>query len=254
MVNPILSPMATALRLPGANTITRLRVYDTVGPDGQRGGTPHFHLMCSETYFVLEGSGAVELIDGAGFARVALEPYSALVFSPGTIHRLINPNGDLLILVLMANAGLPERGDNVVCFPDEFLSDDARFAQAMKINSPEEAYRRKDRGIEGFLTLKAAFEQSVESGRAALRRIYQHAAARTAGQRAEWADVVRQGALAQTKQSLDHLSDLADKDIGYLFDARHALIHANESPKLGFCGHLSQYPDPATLDLEGTQQ
>ncbi len=254
MVNPILSPIAAALRLPGANTITRLKVYDTVGPDGQRGGTPHLHLMCSEMYFVLAGSGAVEMIDGSGFSRVALEPYAALVFSPGTIHRLINPDGDLLILVLMANAGLPERGDNVVCFPEEFLSDDVQFNAAMKISTPEDAYRRKDRGVEGFLALKTAFEQSAEAGRAALRRVYEQAAARTEGKRAEWAEVVINGAQAQAEQSLDHLHDLAGPNIEYLFDARHALIHANEPIRLGFCGHLSQYPDPATLDLEGTRQ
>ena len=254
MVNPSLSPTIPALRLPGANAITRLRVYDTVGPDGQRGGTPHVHLMCSEMYFVLAGSGAVEMIDGSGFSRVEMEPHAALVFGPGTIHRLINPDGDLLILVMMANAGLPERGDNVVCFPDEFLSDDARFAEAMKIDGLEAAYRRRDRGVQGFLALKDAFEQSAEIGRAALRRVYEQAAARTAHKRGAWADVVNQGALAQARQSLDQIKSLDAQNIDALFDARHALIHANELTKPGFCGHLNQYPDPATLDLEGTRQ
>lgn len=90
-----------ALRMPGATLVTRLKVYDTVTPDGQIGGTPHIHFMCTEMYFVLSGSGAVELLDMNGFSKVDLRPHSALIFSPGTIHRLINPNGDLEILVIM---------------------------------------------------------------------------------------------------------------------------------------------------------
>ena len=39
------------LRMPGATLMTRLKVYDTVTPDSQRGGTPHVHLLCTEMYF-----------------------------------------------------------------------------------------------------------------------------------------------------------------------------------------------------------
>ncbi|MFN8418157.1 MAG: cupin domain-containing protein [Anaerolineae bacterium] len=118
--------------------MTRLKVYDTETPDGQYGGTPHFHFMCTEMYFVVAGSGHVELIDHNGFSRVDLYPHSALIFSPGTIHRLINPNRDLELLVVMQNSGLPERGDNVVCFGEEWMADDAKFAEAMKVSSFEE--------------------------------------------------------------------------------------------------------------------
>src|SRR5262249_53517259 len=57
------------LRMPGATLLTRLKVYNSVAPDGQSGGTPHCHLACSELYFVLQGMGAVDLIDSDGFRR-----------------------------------------------------------------------------------------------------------------------------------------------------------------------------------------
>ncbi|HEX2620732.1 MAG TPA: hypothetical protein VHL11_11300, partial [Phototrophicaceae bacterium] len=98
------------VHMPGAILMTRLKVYDTPTPDGQIGGTPHLHLLCSEMYLGLAGSGAVELLDKDGFSQVELQQYQTLLFTPGTIHRLINPNRDLEILVIMQNSGLPERG------------------------------------------------------------------------------------------------------------------------------------------------
>jgi mannose-6-phosphate isomerase-like protein (cupin superfamily) len=242
------------LRMPGATLVTRLKVYDTVTPDGQRGGTPHIHLMCTEMYYVLSGSGAVELLDMKGFSRVEVGPDSALVFSPGTIHRLINPNGDLLVLVVMQNSGLPERGDNVVSFSDEWMADDARYTEAMTIQSVEDAHQRRDRGVEGFLQLKAAFDQDAESGRRALGHFYEMAAARTANLRAEWARIIKEGALAAAQISLDHLAALEDNQTDFLADAGHHLVNPGDFSKLGFCGELNRYFDPATLGLEGITQ
>lgn len=254
MNRPIATPSPSALRMPGATLVTRLKVYDTPAPDGQRGGTPHFHFLCTEMYFVLSGSGAVEIIDYQGFSRVELAPHSALIFSPGTIHRLINPNGDLELLVIMQNSGLPERGDNVVCFTPEWLADDVRFAEAMTANTLEEAYLRRDRGVVGFLQLKAAFERGLATGRETLENCYHLAAARTAALHEKWGPVVKDGALAEAQASLAHLSSLADGQIDYLFNARHHLIHAGDYSKPGFCGQLNRYFDPATLSLEGIAQ
>lgn len=236
------------LRMPGATLMTRLKVYDTITPDGQRGGTPHFHFLCTELYFVLNGTGAVEIIDQTGFSCVPLLPHSALVFTPGTIHRLINPNGDLEILVIMQNSGLPERGDNVVCFPSEYLRDDNTFAQAMRVQTVEEAYLRRDRGVEGFLQLKAAFEQSPEEGRTSLTHFYAAAAARTAHLHAEWQHIITSGALAEAQTSLQHLHHLTQQRSDYLLAAQHQLIHARDYDKPGFCGHLNRYFDRFSLE------
>jgi mannose-6-phosphate isomerase-like protein (cupin superfamily) len=238
------------LQMPGGILMSRLKVYDSAAPDGQRGGTPHVHLVCTELYLVLAGSGAVEMIDASGVTRAELAAGDALVFSPGTVHRLINPNGDLDILVLMQNSGLPERGDNVVCFPDDRLADDATYAAAMRVTTLDEAYRRRDLGVEGFCALASAFATSEAAGRAALRRFYALAEARTQTRRDDWAALVESGpgeALAVSRAALAHLSQ---QDTAYLMAAEHRLLRPGQTA-LGFCGHLNRYFDPATLALEG---
>ncbi|MBX3066413.1 MAG: cupin domain-containing protein [Anaerolineae bacterium] len=257
MTDQTLTPINAAvapLRMPGATLVTRLKVYDTETPDGQYGGTPHFHFMCTEMYFVVAGSGHVELIDHNGFSRVDLYPHSALIFSPGTIHRLINPNRDLELLVVMQNSGLPERGDNVVCFGEEWMADDAKFAEAMKVSSFEEAYVRRDRGVEGFLQIKAAFERGEEEGRQALQHFYDLAADRTRNLRANWRSIVENGAQAEVNASLDHLAALDAGSTDFLANSQQYLIHAGEYNKPGFCGKLNRYFDPATLSPEGVKQ
>jgi mannose-6-phosphate isomerase-like protein (cupin superfamily) len=244
----------TLLRMPGAILMTRLKVYDTVTPDGQRGGTPHVHLLCTEMYFVLSGSGFVELIDTHGFSRVELKPYSALLFSPGTVHRLINPNSDLELLAIMANSGLPERGDNVVCFTSEWLADQARYDAAMWVGSVTDAYQRRDRGVLGFLELKAAFELGPENGRMALKQFYQSAAERTGIRQTQWGQIVADGSQKEVEQTQQQLQLLADGCVDYLMTAQHHLIQLNDHSTLGFCGHLDLYFDPATLALEGIKQ
>lgn len=242
--------MTSVLRMPGSNLMSRLRVYDTPTPDGQIGGTPHVHLVCTEMYYVLSGRGAVEIIDKDGYSCVPLEPDDALLFSAGTIHRLINPNGDLEILVIMQNSGLPERGDNVVTFPEAYLSTDETYAEAMRVTTIDEAYQRRDRGVEGFTALKAAFDRSREAGQAALAEFYTYAEARTASRRPEWQTLIKNGALAAATESLGQLQQLAKHDTGYLNENQYTLITGSDN-KLGFCGHLNRYFDPATLLPEG---
>jgi hypothetical protein len=65
-------------------------------------------------YVVLGGSGTVESSTLMAFRALSFND-TMLAVCPGTIHRLI-VHGDLEILVIMQNGGLPERSDNVcVC-------------------------------------------------------------------------------------------------------------------------------------------
>ena len=105
-----------AAALPGGIGVSLLTVYDTEAPDGLVGGTPHVHLACSEGYYVIAGSGAVQALTQKGFAETPLQPGTVVWFDPGTIHRLIN-GGGLKILTLMSNSGLPEAGDAVLTLP-----------------------------------------------------------------------------------------------------------------------------------------
>lgn len=238
--------------MPGGILMSRLRVYDSVAPDGQRGGTPHVHLLCTEMYFVLAGNGAVEMIDAGGVKYADLSTGSALVFTPGTIHRLLNPNGDLDILVLMANSGLPERGDNVVTFPETWLQIDATYTEAMRVASLEDAAIRRDRGVAGFVALKQAFAEGGDAGRTALERFYALAEARTRTRRDGWRAMVEAGPGAAVETTLAALAALDRGDTGYLTQTSQALVTPGETA-LGFCGHLNRYFDPATLSLEGIQ-
>ena len=47
---------------PGAIAASHLRVYDTAAPDGLAGGTPHLHTACTEAYWVVAGTGAVQTL------------------------------------------------------------------------------------------------------------------------------------------------------------------------------------------------
>src|SRR5262249_23066720 len=151
-----------------------------------------------------------------------------LLFTPGTIHRLINPNRDLELLVVMQNSGLPERGDNVVTFTDEYLADDDSYRDAMTIQSVEEAYCRRDRGVEGFLQLKAAFERGVAADQRALMHFYAQAVRRAAAKYPDWKRVIEQGALAEALQSLQQVQSLPSHDFNYLFQSQHQLISAGD--------------------------
>ena len=229
-----------ALQIPGSTISVKVKVYDTPSPDGQISGTPHVHLLCTEMYFVLQGSGSVEVIDNNGFSAIELLPHSTLIFSPGTIHRLINPNRDLELLVI-EQSGLPEYGDNIVCFTSEWLESDSRSAEAMRVKSLEDAYLRRARGVEGFLQLKTAFSESLAVGQEALGRFYELALQRTSHLQSRWKNVIADGALAEAQNTLAKLSSLNSGDISHLFESQQYLIQATEYSKLGYCGHLSRY-------------
>ena len=248
------SKLPPPLRMPGGTLLTRIKVYDEPSIDGQRSGTPHIHLVCTELYFVLSGSGAVEIIDRNGYKRVELQMNTAFLFTAGTVHRLINPNGDLEVLIIMQNSGLPECGDNIVTFPAEVLSDPSRFAAAMKASVLSDALRRRDRGVEGFLELKSAFETSLESGRKALDDFYTLCLQRTKSHHQEWYARVTHGAFEDAQDSLQKIIALTRGQFDHLHRTGNELMPAAECAQIGFCGELSRYFDPATLEMDGQRR
>ncbi|HJR26030.1 MAG TPA: cupin domain-containing protein, partial [Acidimicrobiales bacterium] len=129
---------------PGGIGLSHLRVYDTTAPDGLAGGTPHLHTVCTEAYAVVAGRGRVQTLTASGFAEQRLEPGAFVWFTPGTIHRLVN-EGDLEILVLMANAGLPEAGDMVITFAPEVVADPAAYATAATLPDDDRTRRPRRR-------------------------------------------------------------------------------------------------------------
>jgi mannose-6-phosphate isomerase-like protein (cupin superfamily) len=137
--------------------LTHLTVYDQrQAPDGKMSGSPHVHAITDEGYYVLSGRGQVELNDlENGFRTVDLEPGRYLQFPPGTLHRLVNID-HLVLLVVMGNAGLAEQGDARIYFgkavdedPDEY----ARLIGLAKAKGLEGALDRRDVAVRAYMSL-----------------------------------------------------------------------------------------------------
>jgi mannose-6-phosphate isomerase-like protein (cupin superfamily) len=231
---------------PGAIAATHLRVYDTAAPDGLAGGTPHLHTACTEAYWVVAGTGAVQTLTTRGFEEVPLEPGAFVWFTPGTIHRLIN-TGDLEILVLMQNAGLPEAGDMVITFPPDVLESTASYAAAATLPEDERtsygsgaaARARRDLAVPAFNRLRDA----TESGDPAPLRAFHEAAARLVQpQVAGWTERWREGPLQEVERTGDLLRALAEADPDHLADASvHRLDPPAAERAMGCCGTLGTF-------------
>ena len=228
---------------PGAIGASHLRVYDTEGPDGIAGGTPHLHTVCTEAYYVLAGEGAVQTLTISGLDETPLEPGAMVWFTPGTIHRLVN-RGDLEILVLMQNAGLPEAGDMVITLPPEHLSHPDNYTRAAALPFDEQttvgrgvaARARRDLGVAGFLTLRDA----AVAGDLGPLRAFHDAAARLVRPRLdEWRQVWRNGPLTEAQRTDASIDALARLDVAHLSEASvHRLDPPGPTRRMGCCGTL----------------
>jgi mannose-6-phosphate isomerase-like protein (cupin superfamily) len=231
---------------PGAIAASHLRVYDTEAPDGLAGGTPHLHTACTEAYWVVAGRGAVQTLTTSGYEEVPLEPGAFVWFTPGTIHRLVN-GGELEILVLMQNAGLPEAGDMVITFPPDVLATAASYDAAAVLPDDERtttstgdaARVRRDLGVEGFGPLRAA----TEAGDPAPLREFHRAAARLVRPLVDdWGTRWRSGPLREVERTGDLLRALAEGDAAHLADASvHRLPPPAAERRMGCCGTLGTF-------------
>ena len=231
---------------PGAIAASHLRVYDTEAPDGLAGGTPHLHTACTEAYWVVAGAGAVQTLTTRGYEEVPLEPGAFVWFTPGTIHRLIN-GGDLEILVLMQNAGLPEAGDMVITFPTAVLASADSYTAAAALpegerttaGSGDAARARRDLAVPEFVRLREATERGdgdplADFHRSAVRLVQPHVA--------DWTQRWRQGPLREVERTGDLLRALAEGDADHLADAGvHRLPPPGPERRMGCCGTLGTF-------------
>jgi mannose-6-phosphate isomerase-like protein (cupin superfamily) len=230
---------------PGATGVTDLAVYDSSAPDGVCGGSAHIHLLCTEGYIVVEGSGRLQTLDSTGLVETPLGPGDVVWFTPGTIHRAVN-DGDLRIIVIMQNAGLPEAGDAVMTFPPDVLADPDRYAQAASLarsdrvfaTDEEAAIRRRDLAITGFAALR---DRVIAEGPAALTDFYAAAAALVTPRLAEWERRWQAGPAAVSALTGDRLAALRAGDWSHLTAARVLAEAAPDARHLGMCGRLGVY-------------
>lgn len=245
--------------LPGGVALTHLRVYDSVAPDGLRGGSAHVHFTCTEAYYVLKGRGQVQTLSFQGFEESTLEPGGVVWFSPGVVHRLVN-EGDLEILVVMQNAGLPEAGDFVLAFEPEELQDPDRYAELAALSSHGEVYtsndeaakRRRDRSIMGFSLWRARFEAE---GPSALDEFYRLGLAIVKPKMERWRDIWQDAPLLAANQTGKQLGALQVGDIAHLRKGTISTLPApDENRKWGMCGTLGVYASPYSTTPNDSQR
>jgi mannose-6-phosphate isomerase-like protein (cupin superfamily) len=232
-----------AVALPGGIGISLLKVYDIEAPDGLVGGTPHVHLACSEGYYVIAGSGAVQTLNAKGFTETPLQAGAVVWFDPGTIHRLVN-GGGLQILTLMSNSGLPEAGDAVLTLPPEHLTDRVTYLKATMLTGEGEArtpsaMARRNLALEGFAVLRDAYEAE---GPSALDDFYASAVQIVQPQLADWRRRWEQGARRLADETGAALDALEGGTAPHLENAElHQLPAPTEFGRHGMCGRLDTY-------------
>lgn len=223
--------------LPGAVGISDLTVYDWEAADGLCGGTPHMHLVCSEAYVVIAGTGSVQTLTTSGYAETPLRPGDVVWFTPGTIHRLVNAGG-LRLVVLMQNSGLPEAGDAVFTFPAPVLADPDAYqaAAALTCDHAAAARRRRDLALEGFLLLREGGLREFHAAAHRLKRDLLDA----------WWVRWRDGPLAAALATGGQLAALRTGDLSHLDHGAVARLERPEHARFGMCGHLHPYPVPTS--------
>lgn len=233
---------------PGATAVSELSIYDWPGVDGAAGGSPHMHTASTEAYVVQHGTGRLETLDSRGFTSTPLVPGTIVWFTPGTIHRAINDSGDLRILIIMQNAGLPENGDAVMTFPPQYLTDADSYSQAASLPSRDAdggdpaaeaaVRRRRDLALEGYLELKAAVQ---ESGVAALADFQAAAVRLVSGKSGTWQGYLAEGAQRQAETTAQQLKSLEAVDSFYLQDSRTTMGERKPRRIYGMCGRIQAW-------------
>jgi len=239
--------VTAAQAFPGATGVTLLDVYDWPTADGLRGGSAHIHLASTEGYVVQRGAGRLQTLGSHGYQETPLRPGDCLWFTPGTVHRLVNDDGQLQILVVMQNAGLPEAGDCVLTFPPDVLADPARYQAAATLSTGPEASgleaaarRRRDLAIEGFLALR---DQVLADGPAALQPFLDAAVALTAARVPDWRRRWRGQAAAVSELTGQQLDGIEARDAAHLRAAGLVRVPHPAGPRsYGMCGRLTPYP------------
>ncbi|WP_442013214.1 cupin domain-containing protein [Paenarthrobacter sp. YAF11_1] len=243
---------------PGATAVSEVSIYDWPGLDGAAGGSPHLHTASTEAYVVQQGLGRLETLDSRGFTSTPLAPGTVVWFTPGTVHRAINDSGDLRVLVVMQNAGLPENGDAVMTFPPRHLVDQDTYARAAALPSKNAdggdaaaeaaARRRRDLALEGYLELKAAVQ---ESGAAALADFHAAAARLVNGKTETWRGYLTDGAERQAGLTGQQLLSLESMESFYMQDARTTMGERKTRRIYGMCGRIQAWELSETV-IAGT--
>jgi mannose-6-phosphate isomerase-like protein (cupin superfamily) len=218
--------------------LTHLTVYDQrLAPDGVMSGSPHVHAVTDEGYYVVSGKGRVELHDLAnGFRSVDLLPGRYVQFPPGVVHRLVNEDR-LVILVVMGNAGLAERGDARIYFGKNVDEDPAEFARLTglaKVRGLEGALDRRDAAVRAYSGLLDLWDKDRKAYFRELERFIGVHMKAAAGLRASFTGAVEAGPVAWGDRFRKRVEALP----GAAGEGAPILHVPPETTTLGMCGIL----------------
>ena len=177
--------------------------------------------------------------------RTPLSTGAVVWFTPGTVHRLVNADGELDILTLMSNAGLPEAGDAVLTFPMSVLRDPARYRDHAVLPTTGDddalaaaARARRDLALVGFAELR---ERAADDLGAALSALHAESAALVRDRVGEWKRLVTEGPGAQLDATAGQLASLAAGDPGVMATSGIAVSHPDAATRWGMCGRLTTW-------------
>jgi len=225
---------------PGGTAVSGLSVYPWEAEDGVCGGSPHVHLTCTEAYVTVGGTGAVHTLTASGFQETPLADGAVVWFSPGTIHRAVNHDGALRVIVVMQNSGLPEAGDAVFTFPPHILADPEAYRRAATLSDPMEAAARarRDLAVEGFQVL---VEHVRRGDVGPLADFYRAAVALKRDLMDAWERIWRSGPAEAARRTDEHLTGLRAGRIDHLLQAGVRDVSAPPERAFGMCGRLDTY-------------
>lgn len=231
----------------GGIGLTHLTVYgQRLAPDGKHSGCAHVHAITDEAYYVISGKGAVELHDlEHGFRSVPLSAGSYVQFAPGTLHRAVN-GGDLVVLGIMGNAGLAERGDARIFFGPQADADPALYQDLWSLPARkglEGGLERRDRSVAAYMDLLKLWDSDRAAYRKALSAFVDLHTRNMASLRERFQSVVQQGPASWLHTAfarIDGLPSLIETPLA-------ERVGAEEQPKFGMCGVLRPLDVPAQV-------
>jgi mannose-6-phosphate isomerase-like protein (cupin superfamily) len=238
-MKPTTEGTSQPLGLIGGIGLSEVHVYaQRRAPDGKFSGCPHVHAVTDEGYFVLQGTGSVEFHDLAtGYRTLDLQPGHYVHFPPLMMHRLIS-DGDLVILGMMGNAGLAERGEARIYFGAEVDADPVRFQELMSLPKQldlEGALQRRDAAVAAYQNLLNLWNTNRPAYFAELNRFFGIHCQSMKQQSESFLQQVKQGPLAWAQVTRDRIEQLPG--IPSVIPEVHLSRGGSESA-LGMCGVL----------------
>lgn len=194
----------------------------------------------------------MELLSLNGYQKIELQPNKVVFFRPGVIHRLVNPNKNLEILLIMQNGGLPERGDFILTFLPEIMGDTNAYMAASRATNITEALTRRNAANLGFNDLRDTMLANPNKGQQKLREFYDHARRLLLPKVDGFEWVLKSGSLYEAKSSHDAIDFIRNNHMEYLEKATWAGIYPmNEPLRQGTSGTMHPYAVQESLPVEG---